>query len=275
MGVLALAVFASRFYHKVGPEEAIVRAGAGGLRAVTGVGIVVIPLIHRAEKMDLSVKRIEIKRRGEQGLIFKDNKRADIDVTLLARVNKTREDILRAAQALGCRRASDSAALAEVFGARFSEASKTVGKHFDFVELYQDQDRFKEEILKAIGTDLHGYVLDDCAIDYLEQTPVEMMNLQGVLDAEGIKNGHSSQDIGGRFDEANMQRLHEAVAALKATRESLGLSLADVRARMGIEEDNLSPLENEASANPTIDTLTQYANAVGKEIVIALVDKQD
>jgi uncharacterized membrane protein YqiK len=30
-------------------------------------------------------------------------------------------------------------------------------------------------------------VLDDCAIDYLEQTPLEMMNPQNILDAEGIK----------------------------------------------------------------------------------------
>ena len=62
-----------------------------------------------------------------------------------------------------------------------------MGKHFDFVELYNERDKFKEEILKVIGTDLNGYVLDDCAIDFLEQTPVEMLNPQNILDAEGIK----------------------------------------------------------------------------------------
>src|SRR5690606_41415773 len=44
-----------------------------------------------------------------------------------------------------------------------------------------------EEILKVIGTDLNGYVLDDCAIDYLEQTPLEKLNPNNILDAEGIK----------------------------------------------------------------------------------------
>ena len=185
----AVAMFfaASRFYRKVGPEEAIVRSGAGGLRGATGKGIFVIPVIHRAEQMDLSVKRIEIKRKGEQGLICKDNIRADIEVAFFVRVNNTRADILQVAQALGCRRASEQAALVELFDAKFSEALKTVGKHFDFVELYLERDKFKEEILKVIGTDLNGYVLDDCAIDYLEQTPLESLSPKNILDAEGIK----------------------------------------------------------------------------------------
>lgn len=77
----------------------------------------------------------------------------------------------------------------------------------------------------------------------------------------------------GRRIRANHVRLREAVAALKATRESLGLSLADIRDRTGIEKGNLSRLENAADPNPTIGTLSRYADAVGKEIVIALVDK--
>jgi hypothetical protein len=57
--------------------------------------------------------------------------------------------------------------------------------------------------------------------------------------------------------------------------ESLGLSLADIRQRTGIEKGNLSRLENAMNPNPTIDTLSRYADAVGKEIVIALVDKAE
>ena len=185
--IVAAGALFSRFYRKVGPEEAIVRSGSGGLKAASGSGIWVIPVLHRAEQMDLSVKRIEISRAGEAGLICKDNIRADIEVAFFVRVSNTKDDILNVAQSLGCRRASERAALVELFDAKFSEALKTVGKHFDFVELYNERDKFKEEILKVIGTDLNGYVLDDCAIDYLEQTPVEKLNPQNILDAEGIK----------------------------------------------------------------------------------------
>ena len=185
--IVAAGALFSRFYRKVGPEEAIVRSGSGGLKAASGSGIWVIPVLHRAEQMDLSVKRIEISRAGEAGLICKDNIRADIEVAFFVRVSNTKDDILNVAQSLGCRRASEREALVELFDAKFSEALKTVGKHFDFVELYNERDKFKEEILKVIGTDLNGYVLDDCAIDFLEQTPVEKLNPQNILDAEGIK----------------------------------------------------------------------------------------
>lgn len=185
--VFLMGIMFSQFYRKVGPEEAVVRSGQGGLRAATGSGIFVIPILHRAEQMDLSVKRIEIARRAEQGLICKDNMRADIEVAFFVRVNNTRDDILQVAQSLGCRRASEQKALVELFDAKFSEALKTVGKQFDFIELFVERDKFKLEILNVIGTDLNGYVLDDCAIDYLEQTPVEKLDPQNILDAEGIK----------------------------------------------------------------------------------------
>jgi uncharacterized membrane protein YqiK len=63
--------------------------------------------MHRAEVMDISVKTIEIDRRGKEGLICKDNIRADIKVTFFVRVNKTTEDVLKVAQSIGCVRASD------------------------------------------------------------------------------------------------------------------------------------------------------------------------
>ncbi|MBU1538056.1 flotillin family protein, partial [Myxococcota bacterium] len=71
--------------------------------------------------------------------------------------------------------------------AKFSEALKTVGKKFDFVQLYEERDKFKSEILQVIGRDLNGYVLDDAAIDYLEQTDKQLLNMDNILDAEGIK----------------------------------------------------------------------------------------
>jgi len=177
----------SKFYRKPGPEEAIVRTGVGGLRAITGRGMIVVPLIQEAHVMDLSVKRILIARDSEDGLICKDNMRADIKVTFFVRVNNQMEDIKTVAETIGPRRASEQVKLEELFEAKFSEALKTVGKNFDFVQLYTDRDQFKEQILRVIGTDLNGYVLDDCAIDYLEQTPLDRLSPTNILDAQGIR----------------------------------------------------------------------------------------
>ena len=185
--LVGLVVAFSRFYRKPGPEEAIVRTGVSGLTVVTGRGMIVVPLIQEAHVMDLSVKRILINRQGEDGLICKDNMRADIKVTFFVRVNNQKEDIRTVAETIGPRRASEQSKLEELFEAKFSEALKTVGKNFDFIQLYTERDQFKEQILRVIGTDLNGYVLDDCAIDYLEQTPLELLSPTNILDAEGIK----------------------------------------------------------------------------------------
>lgn len=77
----------------------------------------------------------------------------------------------------------------------------------------------------------------------------------------------------GRRVKLRHKRLREAVEVLKLTRETLGLSLSDIKARTGIEKGNLSRLENAPNPNPTIDTLIRYADAVGKELVIELIDK--
>jgi len=113
--------------------------------------------------------------------------RADIQVAFFIRVNKSMDDIVNVGQTIGCQRASDINTLRELFEAKFSEALKTVGKKFEFIELYEARSEFRQEILHIIGTDLNGYVLDDCAIDYLEQTKIENLDKDNILDSEGIK----------------------------------------------------------------------------------------
>ncbi|GGU29266.1 flotillin family protein [Lentzea flava] len=154
---------------------------------VTFTGTVVLPVLHRCETMDISVKTIEIRRAGNEGLICKDNIRADIRITFFVRVNKTVEDVIKVAQAIGTERASHESTLQELFNAKFSEALKTVGKQLDFVDLYTHRDEFRDRIVQVIGTDLNGYSLEDAAIDYLEQTPLKQLDPANILDAQGIR----------------------------------------------------------------------------------------
>ncbi|WP_380286184.1 flotillin family protein [Hymenobacter monticola] len=173
-------------YKKAVQGEALLRTGMGDAK-VSFSGIIVVPILHKLELMDIKLKTIVISRAGSEGLVCKDNLRADVKVNFFIRVNKTHEDVVNVAQSIGAHRASDPLALESLFDAKFSEALKTVGKHFDFIELYNSREQFKQEILRIIGTDLNGYVLDDCAIDYLEQTPLQALNQDNILDAEGIK----------------------------------------------------------------------------------------
>jgi uncharacterized membrane protein YqiK len=181
-----LAVLA-KFYRMVEQGKALIVNSMRAEPEVTFTGKVVIPVLHKAEIMDISVKTIEIDRRGKEGLICKDNIRADIKVTFFVRVNKTREDVIKVAQAIGCVRASDQRTLDELFNAKFSEALKTVGKQLDFVDLYTKRDEFRDQIIQIIGRDLNGYVLEDAAIDFLEQTPLSSLDPNNILDAQGIR----------------------------------------------------------------------------------------
>lgn len=182
----ALIVFAS-MYRKVDQGQAMIVNTLSSEPKVTFTGSLVIPVLHRVEKMAISLKTVEINRRGGEGLICKDNIRADIVVTFFVRVNKTREDVLKVAQAIGCERASDQKTIEELFSAKFSEALKTVGKRMDFEDLYRERNHFRDEIIQVIGQDLNGYVLEDAAIDYLEQTPMNQLDSNNILDAQGIR----------------------------------------------------------------------------------------
>jgi DNA-binding XRE family transcriptional regulator len=74
----------------------------------------------------------------------------------------------------------------------------------------------------------------------------------------------------GRQVRSRHEALRDIVRLLKAERQRLGLSLAEVGERSGIGKANLSRLENDLDPNPTIDTLMRYADALNKEIRIDL-----
>jgi uncharacterized membrane protein YqiK len=185
-GIGALSIIV-RFYRKVDQGRALIVNVWRGEPVVSFTGSIVYPIVNRAEVMDISVKSMVIARSGQDGLICQDNIRADIKVAFFVRVNKTKEDVLKVAQAIGCERASKQETLEELFAAKFSEALKTVGKQLDFEDLYTRREEFKDRIIEVIGRDLNGYVLEDVAIDYLEQTRIEELDKDNILDARGIR----------------------------------------------------------------------------------------
>ncbi|AIJ15210.1 flotillin family protein [Streptomyces violaceoruber] len=195
IGVLALVCLllvvlvlfgVSRLFRKVEQGKALIVSKMRKVD-VTFTGQVVLPVLHKAEVMDISVKTIEITRAGKEGLICRDNIRADIRISFFVKVNKTAEDVVKVAQAVGTARASDRDTLQELFHAKFSEALKTVGKQLDFTDLYTKREELRYRIIEVIGVDLSGYHLEDAAIDYLEQTPLTQLDPANVLDAQGIR----------------------------------------------------------------------------------------
>lgn len=77
-----------------------------------------------------------------------------------------------------------------------------------------------------------------------------------------VDRHHERVEVGNQ-----LQRLCEQ---LKAAREEKGLSLADVSELTGMDRSAISKLESGQRSNPTLDTLVRYAEAVGKQVVVAL-----
>ncbi len=185
--MLAMLALFKAFYIKVPQGTALIVNDMSSTPKVHFTGAFVYPVIYLKEFMRISLITLEVDRRGKDGLICKDNMRADITVAFYLRVNETQEDVLKVAKAIGVDRASDREAVNELFNAKFSEALKTVGKQFDFVQLFENRQDFRDRIVEVIGNDLNGYVLEDVAIDYLEQTAKASLDPSNILDAEGIR----------------------------------------------------------------------------------------
>jgi len=185
--VFSLLIMIAKFYNKVEQGQALIINKLRAEPEISTTGGMVIPIIHKKEVMDISTKRMMLERKGRSGLICQDNIRADIIITFYIRVNETKEDILRVAKQVGCERSSYPETLQELFEAKFSEALKTVGKQLDFTELFTQRNIFRDKIKEVIGQDLSGYVLEDVAIDFLEQTSINDLDPNNIMDAEGIR----------------------------------------------------------------------------------------
>ncbi len=259
--VMGFIILFARAHHKVPQGRALVRTGFGGTLVEYDSGMFVIPILHRVEEMDISLKTIEVHRAGGDGLVCKDNLRADIKVVFFVRVNKDPKTILEVAQTISCARASDPATLSNLFDAKFSEALKTVGRQFDFEDLYTERDSFKKQILNAIGQDLNGYILDDCAIDYLEQTPLNLLRAENILDAEGIRKIEQITSI--KAQETN---------AIRREKEKT-IKKQDVDAREAILQLELQQKEKEERQKRAVAELTstQYNEA---QMVISTKEKE-
>ncbi len=185
--LMGLAGLFKAFYIKVEQGTALIVNDMSSTPKVHFTGALVYPIIYKKELMRISLITLEVDRRSKDGLICKDNMRADITVAFYLRVNETAEDVLKVAKSIGANRASDKESVDQLFAAKFSEALKTVGKQIEFVQLFENRIEFREKIIEVIGDDLNGYVLEDVAIDYLEQTSKASLDPNNILDAEGIK----------------------------------------------------------------------------------------
>lgn len=287
---LAILIMLAKWYKKPTQGQVLVRTG-GGVK-VSKTGMFVIPVLHNLEIMDISVKSIVIARQGKEGLVCKDNLRADIKVTFFVKVNGEDDKVKEVAQSIGCRRASHPETLFQLFDAKFSDALKTVGKKFEFVELYDKRDEFRLEIANAIKQDLNGYTLEDTAIDFLEQTPITALDEKNILDAEGIKKitdltaqqkmlsnkiMREEQKVIKQQDVEAREAILEMERQLSETEETQKKEVATIKAREEAEIAKVKEEERKKAERARIETeedlLVAEENKL-RQIIVAAKNKE-
>lgn len=239
--VVFIAVFISSVYKKIPQGYALIVNNLRAKPKVSFTGSIVIPVIHKMEIMKISLITLEIDRRKNDGLICKDNLRADITVAFYLRVNETTDDVLRVAKAIGVDRASDKEAVNELFNAKFSEALKTVGKNMVFLDLFENRIQFRERIIEVIGNDLNGYALEDVAIDYLEQTPKSSLDPNNIQDSAGIRKITEITAV--QNVETNRLEKDESLAITKKNVETKEAMLALERQQVDAESKQKREIE--------------------------------
>jgi DNA-binding XRE family transcriptional regulator len=89
-----------------------------------------------------------------------------------------------------------------------------------------------------------------------------------------VRRQHAASPVGqrpaGAINRQSFAAILNLVARFKAVREKQGLTLAEVAERMGIDAPALSRLETGKMLNPTLATLHQWAEALGRELEVGL-----
>ncbi len=221
---LLLSMF-NRFLVKAGSGEALVKTGWGAPQPQVSLSSAfVVPLFNRVETLDLTVKTVRIVRRKQESLSCADGIRAECEVDFYIKINPVEEDIRHVATTIGPARAASIEILRELFEAKFADALKTAGAKLSFDQLYQNRRVFRDEVLRALGQEgdqdviLNGYKLDDVAIQYLEQLPLEMHNEDNVLDARGRKE--IAQRTSAEVEAANLRLRQKEVTIAEQNREA-------------------------------------------------------
>ncbi|MBF4982987.1 hypothetical protein FNJ87_01085 [Nonlabens mediterrranea] len=158
------------FYKKVPTANAIIRNGLGGTKVAISKGIYVIPSFHTYEILDMTSKSIRVELLDNNNLITKDDVRIDIKASFLMRINNELEFIKKVAHTIGVENASNKEHLKELFSAKFIESLKAVARQYTFETLIDSRNNYRDLVIQNIGTDLNGFTLENCAIDYIEKT---------------------------------------------------------------------------------------------------------
>lgn len=188
VGIVLIALLYVSCYKKVkNTGQAIVVNGFRNVEASI-TGLFVWPWFNSYAFMDISRRQISIKQGSNskaEGYHCKDNIRANLKVDFYIGVNQEPQKIKEVALLLKPEDVNDIQKLEEHFSPKFSAALKAACRKTDFVDLLNNREQFKRDVIEVIKEEMDGFIIYDVVIDDIAQAALEDHDENNVLDSEG------------------------------------------------------------------------------------------
>lgn len=195
LAVVVSVFLATRYHTAKETSEILIIKRMNGKIVTAATGAFVWPIINTYQRFSIGRRVINIYSGSERnvvrsegqvikigkGIHCKDNIRADIEVSFY--LNASSVD--KIAQSFSQEQLTNPKAFGEFFVSKLSEALKTAARLYDFVDLMDHRDQFRESVVKVLSDDLYGFSLDDVTIRSIEQFPVDELDDHNILDIQG------------------------------------------------------------------------------------------
>jgi len=167
LALVLLLVAVALSYRKCEPGQAIVRTGLGRTKASLS-GLVVLPGVQRHKQIDITEKKIEIRRRGDSALTCRDGKPIELIAMFYLRVAPDAASIERAVAGVGAAGVENEERVAAEFQPRLEQALEETAAESTGQDIYDQREEFKRRVKSRVGDDLGGFELHDVALDHME-----------------------------------------------------------------------------------------------------------
>lgn len=186
---------ASRYQVAKETSEILIIKRMNGKIVTAATGAFVWPIINTFQRFSIGRRVINIYSGSDKnavrtesqvvkigkGIHCKDNIRADIEVSFYLNAGS----VDKIAQSFSHEQLTNPKAFSEFFVSKLSEALKTAARLYDFVDLMDHRDQFRESVAGVLSDDLYGFILDDVTIRSIEQFPVDELDDHNILDIQG------------------------------------------------------------------------------------------
>ena len=172
------------FLKKAQSGQALVRQGLGGTK-VSMSKMVAYPLLHQVEVIDLSIKTLTLTLTEANALLCRDYIKVDLKATMLVKINTDHQDIATVTSVFDVQQLNNKEYLEHYFLPQLEAAVRTVTSYFEYTQLYDEREKFVDNILNVIGNEFSGFQVEDIAVDYLEQTSQDFYNEDDFLEQIG------------------------------------------------------------------------------------------